>query len=131
MEQLFLKINIYSNIYLIAISIIVQLIIYPSFKKYSDSKFKSFHSSYTNKMFFIVAPIMILELLSALYLLIKNSFYPPIIIIGFIWLITFFFIVPVHNSLNSNFNIIVHKKLLHLNFIRTTFWILKFLIMLI
>ena len=37
MEQLFLKINIYSNIYLIAISIIVQLIIYPSFKKYSDS----------------------------------------------------------------------------------------------
>ena len=131
MEQLFLKINIYSNIYLIAISIMVQLTIYPSFKNYSHSKFKSFHSSYTKKMFFIVAPIMILELLSALYLLIKNSFLIPTIIIGFIWLITFFFIVPIHDSLNYNFNIRVHKKLLHLNFIRTTFWILKFLIMLV
>ena len=128
MEQLFLKINIYSNIYLIAISIMVQLIIYPSFKHYLDSKFKSFHGLYTKKMFFVVAPIMILELLSALYLLIKNSFIIPTIIIGFIWLITFFFIVPVHNSLNNNFNLRVHKKLLRLNFIRTTFWILKFLI---
>ena len=63
MEQLFLKINIYSNIYLIAISVMVQLIIYPSFKNYDNSNFRSFHSSYTKKMFFIVGPIMIIELL--------------------------------------------------------------------
>jgi len=128
MEQLFLKINIYSNIYLIAISVMVQLIIYPSFKNYDNSNFRSFHSSYTKKMFFIVGPIMIIELLSTLYLIIKNTFLFPSTIVALIWLTTFFLIVPVHNSLNSAFSIRTHKKLLRLNIVRTSFWVLKLLI---
>ena len=128
MEQLFLKINIYSNIYLIAISIMVQLIIYPSFKNYYNSNFRSFHSSYTKKMFFIVGPIMIIELLTTLYLVIKNTFLFPSTIVALIWLTTFFLIVPVHNSLNSAFSIRTHKKLLRLNIVRTSFWVLKLLI---
>ena len=128
MEQLFLKINIYSNIYLIAISVMVQLIIYPSFKNYDNSNFRSFHSSYTKKMFFIVGPIMIIELLTTLYLVIKNTFLFPSTIVALIWLTTFFLIVPVHNSLNSAFSIRTHKKLLRLNIVRTSFWVLKLLI---
>ena len=128
MEQLFLKINIYSNIYLIAISVMVQLIIYPSFKNFDNSNFRSFHSSYTKKMFFIVGPIMIIELLSTLYLIIKNTFLFPSTIVALIWLTTFFLIVPVHNSLNSAFSIRTHKKLLRLNVVRTFFWVLKLLI---
>ena len=128
MEQLFLKINIYSNIYLIAISVMVQLIIYPSFKNYNNSNFRSFHSSYTKKMFFIVGPIMIIELLSTLYFVIKNTFLFPSTIVALIWLTTFFLIVPVHNSLNSAFSIRTHKKLLRLNIVRTSFWVLKLLI---
>ena len=128
MDQLFLKINIYSNIYLIAISVMVQLIIYPSFKNYDNSNFRSFHSSYTKKMFFIVGPIMIIELLTTLYLVIKNTFLFPSTIVALIWLTTFFLIVPVHNSLNSAFSIRTHKKLLRLNIVRTSFWVLKLLI---
>ena len=128
MDQLFLKINIYSNIYLIAISIIVQFIIYPSFKNYYNSNFRSFHNSYTKKMFFIVGPIMIIELLTTLYLVIKNTFLFPSTIVALIWLTTFFLIVPVHNSLNSAFSIRTHKKLLRLNIVRTSFWVLKLLI---
>ena len=66
MEQFILQINTFSNIYLIAISIMVQFIIYPSFKNYSESSFKSFHSGYTKKMFLIVGPFMIIELISEL-----------------------------------------------------------------
>lgn len=131
MEQFILQINIFSNIYLIAISIMVQFIIYPSFKNYSESTFKSFHSAYTKKMLFIVGPIMILELLSTLYLVIKKTFFFPTSIVILIWLITFFLIVPVHQSLNSSFNIINHKKLLRLNFLRSTFWVLKLLLILV
>ena len=129
MEQFILQINIFSNIYLIAISIMVQFIIYPSFKNYSESTFKSFHSAYTRKMLFIVGPIMFLELLSTLYLVIKTSFFFPASIVTLIWLITFFLIVPVHQSLNSSFNIRNHKKLLRLNFLRSTFWVLKLLLL--
>ena len=108
----------------------VQLIIYPSFKNYSESTFKSFHSAYTKKMLFIVGPIMILELLSTLYLFINNSFLFPTSIVTLIWLTTFFLIVPVHQSLNSSFNIRNHKKLLRLNFVRSTFWVLKLFLIL-
>ena len=131
MEQFIFQTNLFSNIYLIAISIMVQFIIYPSFKNYSESTFKSFHSAYTKKMLFIVGPIMILELLSTLYLVIKKTFFFPTSIVTLIWLITFFLIVPVHQSLNSSFNIRSHKKLLRLNFLRSTFWVLKLLLILV
>ena len=111
--------------------IMVQFIIYPSFKNYSESTFKSFHSAYTKKMLFIVGPIMILELLSTLYLVIKKTFFFPTSIVTLIWLITFFLIVPLHQSLNSSFNIRNHKKLLRLNFLRSTFWVLKLLLILV
>ena len=57
MEQFILEINIFSNIYLIAISIMVQFIIYPSFKNYSESTFKSFHSAYTKKMYLLLGQL--------------------------------------------------------------------------
>ena len=126
MEQFILQINTFSNIYLIAISIMVQFIIYPSFKNYSESSFKSFHSGYT--MFLIVGPFMIIELISSLYLLNISSFLAPTVLVVLIWASTFFLIVPIHNSLNISFDLIKHKKLIRLNLIRTIFWVLKFII---
>ena len=128
MEQFILQINTFSNIYLIAISIMVQFIIYPSFKNYSESSFKSFHSGYTKKMFLIVGPFMIIELISSLYLLNNSSFLAPTVLVVLIWTSTFFLIVPIHNSLNISFDLIKHKKLIRLNLIRTIFWVLKFII---
>ena len=128
MEQFILQINTFSNIYLIAISIMVQFIIYPSFKNYSESSFKSFHSGYTKKMFLIVGPFMIIELISSLYLLNISSFLAPTVLVVLIWVSTFFLIVPIHNSLNISFDLIKHKKLIRLNLIRTIFWVLKFII---
>ena len=128
MEQFILQINIFSNIYLIAISIMVQFIIYPSFKNYSESSFKSFHGGYTKKMFLIVGPFMIIELISSIYLLNISSFLAPTILVVLIWVCTFFLIVPIHNSLSVSFDLIKHKKLIRLNLIRTIFWVLKFII---
>ena len=128
MEQFILQTNLLSNIYLIAISIMVQFIIYPSFKNYSESSFKSFHSGYTKKMFLIVGPFMIIELISSLYLLNISSFLAPTVLVVLIWASTFFLIVPIHNSLNISFDLIKHKKLIRLNLIRTIFWVLKFII---
>ena len=118
----------FSNIYLIAISIMVQFIIYPSFKNLFESSFKSFHSGYTKKMFLIVGPFMIIELISSLYLLNISSFLAPTVLVVLIWASTFFLIVPIHNSLNISFDLIKHKKLIRLNLIRTIFWVLKIVI---
>ena len=130
MEQLIYDLNNFSNIYLIAISIIVQFIIYPSFKGYNKDKFTIFHSSYTRKMFLIVGPIMTLELLCCIYLIYIDI--TKILSLGlillFIWFFTFFMIVPIHNKLNIKFDSTEHKRLLRLNAFRTLAWIFKFLL---
>ena len=130
MEQLVYDLNNFSNIYLIAVSIIVQFIIYPSFKSYNENKFKNFHSNYTRKMFLIVGPIMALELLCCIYLiyvdLTKISSLGLILLI--IWILTFFMIVPIHNKLNIKFESLEHSRLLRLNAFRTLAWIFKFII---
>ena len=129
MQEIFFDIHLFSNIYLIAISIIVQFIIYPSFKKYSFVEFKTFHSDYTKKMFLIVGPVMTLELLCCVFLLIENStlFLTPTILLIIIWILTFFLIVPIHNKLNIKFNLNDHKNLIRLNGLRTLLWVLKVL----
>ena len=130
MEKLVYDLNNFSNIYLIAVSIIVQFIIYPSFKSYNENKFKNFHSNYTRKMFLIVGPIMALELLCCIYLiyvdLTKISSLGLILLI--IWILTFFMIVPIHNKLNIKFESLEHSRLLRLNAFRTLAWIFKFLL---
>ena len=130
MEKLVYDLNNFSNIYLIAVSIIVQFIIYPSFKSYNENKFKNFHSNYTRKMFLIVGPIMALELLCCIYLIYIDL--TKILSLGLIlliiWFFTFFMIVPIHNKLNIKFESLKHKRLLRLNALRTLAWIFKFLL---
>ena len=130
--ELIYNINLFSNIYLIAISIIVQLVVYPSFKNLKKESFITFHKNYTKKMLFIVGPIMFLELLTSLILVIKfNQSSSSLIPLTFVWLPTFLLIVPVHNKLSSRFQEIEHKKLINLNFFRTIAWIVKFVFTLI
>ena len=130
MEQIIYDLNNFSNIYLIAVSVMVQYIVYPSFKNYNEKKFKNFHSSYTRKMFLIVGPIMTLELLCCIYLIYIDI--TKILSLGlillFIWFFTFFMIVPIHNKLNIQFESTEHKRLLRLNAFRTLAWIFKFLL---
>ena len=128
MQQLISEINTLSNIYLISISIIVQFIVYPSFKIYNTNQFKSFHSDYTTKMLYIVGPVMTVELLCCIYLLyvdLPSELFSSLLL-SIVWVLTFAVIVPIHNRLNNNFKLSEHKKLLRLNGLRTLAWILKF-----
>ena len=63
--------NVLFNIYLIAISIIVQFIVYPSFNKISES-FTEYHKRYTKQIFWIVGPVMILEISTSLWMLLNE-----------------------------------------------------------
>ena len=50
------------------------------------------------------------------------------IVMFFIWIITFLYIVPIHNHLSLNHDNIKIKNLIKLNAFRTFFWIFKYLI---
>ena len=124
--------NVLFNVYLIAISIIVQFIVYPSFNKILES-FKEYHSRYKKKIFWIVGPVMILEILTSL-LMILNEFdiyLIPGLIVLLVWMLTFIYIVPLHKQLSKEFQTNKHIKLLKLNFVRTILWALKFFVLII
>ena len=118
---------------MVGVSLITHFVTYPSFKLIKSSLFSEFHKSYTNKMLFIVAPVMILELISSLFLVIfdvsdNNTEIGLLISLLLIWFLTFFIIVPIHNKLAVNYNKDLNQKLIKYNGLRTIFWIIKLIL---
>ena len=118
---------------MVGVSLITHFVTYPSFKLIRSSVFSEFHKSYTNKMLFIVAPVMILELISSLFLVIfdvsdNNTEIGLLISLLLIWFLTFFIIVPIHNKLTVNYNKDLNQKLIKYNGLRTIFWIIKLIL---
>ena len=118
---------------MVGVSLITHFVTYPSFKLIKSSLFSEFHKSYTNKMLFIVAPVMILELISSLLLVIfdfsdNNTEIGLLISLMLIWFLTFFIIVPIHNKLTVNYNKDLNQKLIKYNGLRTIFWIIKLIL---
>ena len=126
-------ISLFTNFIMIGISLITHFVTYPSFKLIKSSSFSEFHKSYTNKMLFIVAPVMILELISTLLLVnfdmsYKNIEISLLITLLLIWFLTFFTIVPIHNKLTVNYNKDLNQKLIKYNGLRTILWIIKLIL---
>jgi hypothetical protein len=118
---------------MVGVSLITHFVTYPSFKLIKSSSFSEFHKSYTKKMLFIVAPVMILELISSLLLVIfdisdNHTEIGLLITLILIWLLTFFNIVPIHNKLTVNYDKDLNQKLIKLNGLRTILWILKLIL---
>ena len=118
---------------MVGVSLITHFVTYPSFRLIKSNTFSEFHKSYTKKMLFIVAPVMILELISSLLLVIfdisdNHTEIGLLITLIIIWLLTFFNIVPIHNKLTVNYNKDLNQKLIKLNGLRTILWILKLIL---
>ena len=131
--KIFIYISLFSNLIMVGVSLITHFVTYPSFKLIKSSLFSEFHKSYTNKMLFIVAPVMILELISSLFLVIfdisdNNTEIGLLISLLLIWFLTFFIIVPIHNKLTVNYNKDLNQKLIKFNGLRTIFWIIKLIL---
>jgi hypothetical protein len=119
---------------MIGVSLITQFVTYPSFFEIDTSKFKSFHKKYSKTMFFIAGPTMIMEVIASFFLLIDSFNYISLLSFFFliiVWILTFFKIVPIHNIISINPKINLFKRLIQLNLIRTIFWVLKFLLLLL
>lgn len=110
----------------------VQLLIYPSFKYFESQALGTWHRIYTRNMTFIVAPLMIVQAVLAVYFFIKfpgqfmtNVIY--VILVAACWLVTLTTFIPLHNRIDKRpHDIGVCNKLTRLNWIRVFFWSLIF-----
>ena len=119
------------NIFLFSLILITQFVSYPLFLKAGKEQFSKYHQSYTFYISTIVLPAMVLELLLSFNQIIHGiDFFSVfnLIIIGIIWLSTFFIQVPIHNKIAYRYDKKLIKKLILTNWIRTCAWTCKLII---
>ena len=124
-------IQIVCNSYLVSLVFMTQFITYPTFLHIDKDKFSEYHRKYVNNISFIVAPVMLIELLTLLliayfsseFLIIKSLF-----LLLVIWLTTFFIMIPSHNKISKTFNKKEINRLINYNWVRTILWSFKLLL---
>ena len=108
---------------------VVQLAIYPLFSKVGRDRFCEYHEAYCARIAWVVAPLMFIELLSALALLFVASgpfgrgelWWGLAAIVG-VWMSTAFLSVPAHRRLIQGFDERAFRRLVWTNWIRTGLW---------
>lgn len=113
----------------------VQLVIYPSFGHYTTGRLIRWHKSYTQRVSFIVFPLMVTQLIIVGFQLHNNVDWftlASVLLVIILWLITFIVFVPLHQSIDKQQPVKdVCTKLVRYNWIRTLLWTTVFLISLI
>ena len=122
------------NSILVGIILSTQYVSYPLFLIVNKNQFKIYHDFYTKSISYVVVPFMLLEILiNAFNLYNINDVYPlyfvSTFLLLFIWLSTILIQVPLHNSINLDYDTLQIKQLINSNWIRTILWISKLLIL--
>lgn len=126
----FLLLNIVLSAIMTGIIWLVQIVIYPSFYHAAT---KEFHKHHVKSIGPIVAPLMIIELVSMIWLLSTNQhlfLIASAMCLLVIWLSTFLIQVPIHNKIREKITIPSVKRLVLSNWIRTIFWTVKTILLL-
>ncbi len=110
---------------------LVQLVHYPSFYFIDEENFKEFSYFHQRNITYIVGPVMLVEFLSGLYLLPKSEilFQINMVLLVFIWLVTFFFSVKEHNNLIGGKDLESIRRLVKTNWMRTILWTIRLIIL--
>ena len=108
---------------------LVQVIIYPGFRRISSHAFESYHRWYTIRISAVVIPLMLCEVVVTIaWLGFDNySFFSlmSVFLVAIIWLSTFLLQVPMHKCLQSGKDDACIRRLVTTNWIRTIAWSLK------
>ena len=133
-----MEIEILSEVHFLSTSLmvgiiwVIQLLHYPSFHFIKESDYVEFQHFHMQRISFIVVPAMIIELLSGfmlVYYFRSNLLILCLIILLFIWLITFVFFTKLHQSLLGGYDKIIVDKLVQINWSRTILWTFRLIIL--
>jgi len=121
-------VNLVVNLVLIGLILVIQFVHYPLFKNVGRDNFLNYINLHSKKITWIVAPLMILELIICTILVFQDLNYINVcalIFVLIIWASTFFIQVPIHNKLQNKYDEVLINKLVRSNWIRTICWLLK------
>jgi len=132
MKNLVFLAHIGTTLYLVGVIWLVQLLVYPSMANVGADGYAAYHNLHTSRITPVVAPAMIVELLTAIYFVFApvekidfRYFWLGLSLVLIIWASTFLVQVPLHEKLAQNFDGDVQKRLVLTNWIRTIAWSLR------
>mgnify|MGYP000669212371 CR=1 FL=1 len=115
----------------------VQIVHYPLFAKVGESEFASYEHEHTRRTGWVVAPLMLTELATALLLLGIRPLGIPLtaaiinlMLVASLWVSTWLVQIPCHHHLTCRFDPAVHRRLVGTNWFRTAVWSLRGLLVL-
>ncbi|PRP66782.1 hypothetical protein [Nonlabens agnitus] len=116
-----------TDVGLVVLIWMVQLVIYPSFCHFGKEGFDRWHHIYMKNITFIVLPLMLGQLILSGYLLYDSKFgflhIVDFLLVGSMWLSTALFYKPLHEKLVAQkFDVPLCQKLDRTNWWRTIVW---------
>lgn len=108
---------------------VVQIVGYPLFAFAGEGFFKTYHREHVKRISFVVGPLMLIEVATAIYLM----KFPPMgmpyqmflvtvaLLLG-VWLSTLIFSIPAHHRLKQGFETPAHRFLVVSNTVRVVLW---------
>ena len=131
--ELLLKVNLLSTSVMVGVIWVIQLLHYPSFHFINEKKYIEFQHFHMQRISFIVIPVMLIELASALLLSYFFRSSLTIILLALvlgIWAITFIFFTNMHQKLTEGYDHSIVDRLVQINWSRTALWSLRLIILL-
>ena len=112
---------------------IVQVVHYPLFSRVGEAGWAAYESAHQARITLVVGPAMVLELVTAVWLVLdRPSVFPAwavvagALLVGLLWASTAFVQVPLHSALSGGaFDAEAHARLVATNWIRTAVWTLR------
>lgn len=116
-----------SCIFMAGIIWLVQILVYPLFQKVGPMEFKSVHDFHVQRITWIVAPVMLVEIVTAFILWVQRDevfFLWNLSSVVILWILTAFVNVPTHNDLSFTY-FSSKQRLVVRNWPRTIIWTLR------
>ena len=111
---------------------VVQLVHYPLFDHADAARFVNFESSHSQRITWIVGPMMLAEGFTGLWILVdayggggvlaEPAALVNVGLLALVWASTAFLQVPAHTTLAAGFDADAHRRLVRSNWIRTATW---------
>lgn len=134
-----LLLNLAATLFMTGLIWLVQLVHYPLFARVHPDAFPGYHAAHSQLITWIVAPVMLVELLTAGGLLLAQPPHPRLpawplwlgaALVLAIWLSTALLQIPAHTTLSQGFQPDAHRALVLTNWVRTLAWSGRALLML-
>ncbi len=104
----------------------IQLVHYPLFAQVGRDTFKAYHHRHTTQITWVVAPLMLTELITAAWLVMTGSrdawLLVSLLPLVVNWLSTWRVQIPLHDKLAAGFDAHAHDRLVATNWWRTVAW---------